>query len=159
MDYDGEVVRLLPWLRSLARRYCSDRMDIDDLVGETVCKALCNRDKYDGKKAIKPWLEAIMQNTYITGYNRCKVVQFVRTDVSWTAAGEGGAGDSVAMRDLREVIARCRKKSRCVESFIRYMEGYSYEEIGRMYGIPTGTVRSRISSARTMIRNELDFKS
>lgn len=158
MGLREEVAGLRPWLRTLARKYYTDKMDIEDLVSETICKTLSNCDKYDGKRALKPWMEAIMQNTYITSYNRDKVVQFVRTDTSNSAMSGEDTGSSVLLRDIMEAIERCGKRSCCVDSFLRYVEGYSYDEISKMYKIPVGTVRSRISTARTMIRNELDFK-
>lgn len=142
----------------MARKYYNDSMDIEDLVGDTMYKALASKDRYDEDKPIKPWLEAIMQNTYITSYNRNQVVCFVRADVSWSAVDDTDTGSAVAVREITEAVSRCKKRSCCVDALVKYMEGYSYEEISAMYNIPHGTVKSRISAARAMIRKELGFQ-
>ena len=158
MDFDVEVVRLIPWMLGMARRYCVDSMDAEDLVGDTLMKMLLNRDKYDSDKPLKPWCEAIMQNTFITSYNRKQTVQFVRSDLSWCAVSDIHSSDAIYIRDIKEALDRCRQRSCCMDSVIKYAEGYSYDEIGSLLGIPVGTVRSRISSARSLLRKELDYK-
>lgn len=154
MDFENEVARLRPWLHGLAHRYYREVEDMEDLVSETICKALQNKNKYNGEKALKPWLETIMQNTYITLYNRARNVQFVRCDAEWVGVSQESAEEYAELRDMLDIINRCRGKSLCVDSLLKYMEGYSYEEIGNLYRIPVGTVRSRISAARSLIRKE-----
>lgn len=159
MNFEDELVRLLPWMSGLAGRYCADKMDAEDLVGETVLKLIANRNRFDIRKPLKPWCEAIMQNTYITCYNRSQIVRFVRSDTTWSAVSDNHANDSAYVRDILEAISRCRMKSCCVDCLIRYSEGYSYGEISDMLGIPVGTVRSRISFARMLLHKELEIKS
>lgn len=167
MDFEEEVAMLVPWLRNLARRFCRDRMDMEDLVGDTLLKVLSNKDKYDGTKALKPWIRAIMQNTYITCYNRSQVVSFVSIEPFWNEDtgvmadepieyARSPTSDMAEMGDCVEAIRKTKAKSCCVDSLLRYIEGYSYEEIGKMYDIPIGTVRSRISTARALVRAELE---
>lgn len=157
MSLEEEITASRAWLRCIARRYYKEKMDIEDLVSETICKALANKDKYNREKPVKPWLEAIMQNTYITSYNRSQIVGFIRADVSWSAVSDSDTGSAVAVREIKEAVNRCRNRSCCIEALIKYMEGYSYDEISAMFSIPPGTVKSRISTARTMIRKELDL--
>lgn len=159
MRFEDEVAGLYPWIRNLARKYHRNPMDAEDLAHDTVCKMLCSRNLYDEGKPLKPWCEAIMQNTYITTYNRRMKVQFVRGDVSWSAVSDLHAGDGLELREAVECIERCRMRSRCIDCALFFAKGYSYEEISDMVGIPVGTVRSRISSARIMLAKELGFKS
>lgn len=159
MRFEKEVAGLYPWIRNLARKYYSDPMDAEDLAHDTVCKMLCSRRLFESGKPLKPWCEAIMQNTYITSYNRRQKVQFVRGDVSWSAISEQRASDLLLFRESMERIDRCRMRSRCVDCALLYAQGYSYDEISSMLGIPAGTVRSRISSARAMLAEELGIKS
>ena len=47
-------------------KYCKNRMDAEDLAGETILKILSNKHSYDESKPFKPWCSVIMLNTYIT---------------------------------------------------------------------------------------------
>ena len=62
---------------------------------------------------------------------------------------------SILFDDLVSTIQRCAKKSRCIDSVMYYAEGYSYEEISEILNIPVGTVRSRISSGRKFLLQEI----
>ena len=64
---------------------------------------------------------------------------------------------SILFDDLVSTIQRCAKKSRCIDSVMYYASGYSYDEISEILNIPVGTVRSRISSARKFILQEISY--
>jgi len=44
----------------------------------------------------------------------------------------------------------------CIECVLLYAKGYSYDEIAERIGIPVGTVKSRVSAGRKMLREALD---
>lgn len=79
-DFNREIADLYPWLFKIARRYCSSVCDIEDLVGDTIYKVLSNKEKFKEGRALKPWCEVIMLNTYITAYNRRSLIRFVGCD-------------------------------------------------------------------------------
>ncbi len=51
MDYEGEIVRQLPWLRKMAYMYCRQDADMEDLVSDTVLKLLLAKDVFKEKHA------------------------------------------------------------------------------------------------------------
>lgn len=53
-------------------------------------------------------------------------------------------------------IRECARKSVAIECVILYAKGYNYDEISKMLRIPKGTVMSRISNGRKMLREALD---
>ncbi len=61
-----DVVDLIPALRAFARTFCPDPSDADDLVQETLTKALANMDKYQAGTRMKSWMFTIMRNTFYT---------------------------------------------------------------------------------------------
>jgi len=61
----------------------------------------------------------------------------------------------IMYNDIISVIRKCSQKSRCIDSVIYCAKGYTYDEISDFLHIPIGTVKSRISSGRKMIIQEL----
>lgn len=160
MEFDKILSETYPWMLRVAKKYCSCVQDAEDLAGETVCKLLVNRDRFDHSKDIKPWCLAIMQNTFITMYNRSSLVRFVGYSFLDTNVYSPYCTSSLTiLNDIKSAIQRCADKSRSIDSVIYCAEGYSYEEISKRLNIPVGTVRSRIAYGRDLILKELGHKS
>lgn len=155
MDFNSEIAKIYPWLLNTARKYYSSMYDIEDLVGDTICKVLCNKDKFEDGRDLKPWCEIIMRNTYITNYNRKSLIQFTTYDSCLDIYSDHSTSDNTIAYDVISAIKRCNDRSCCIECVIYYAEGYSYEEISKKLNIPIGTVRSRISWGREMLKKEL----
>ena len=159
MELEQTVVEQYRWILGLAKKYCRNAMDAEDLAGETICKILCNKGKFDPGRSFRPWCSVIMLNTYITSYNRNSSVRFESEERASVVASPGSADDMLLVNELERIIEECREVSCAVDCALMYAEGYSYDEIAHELEIPCGTVRSRISYARNMIRKRLSFKS
>lgn len=149
------IVSHYRWIMQNAFKYCRNRMDAEDLAEETILKMLQNRHSFDESKPFKPWCSVIMLNTYITAYNHNSLIYF---DEEEKARNEKSAYDTeqqVGYSELLGIIDFCRKRSCSVDCVIMYANGYSYDEIAGMMNIPVGTVRSRISYGRNMLRKRL----
>lgn len=157
MDFDNQLSKLYPWILRMAKKFCYNQQDAEDLAGETVYKMLLNRARFDFSKPIKPWCLAVMQNTYITQYNRKALIRFVGyMDAGVLKQHSSCCSSSLTLaHEILSVIHQCSLKSRCIESVVYSAKGYSYDEISEILQIPVGTVRSRIASARTMLSREL----
>lgn len=157
MDICELVAAHYGWIRKTAARFFRDRCDAEDLAGETICKLLTNGERFDRAREFKPWAYAIMANTFRTLYNRRRCVLFTGYDHENEAYGSPEATDQLAaVSCLLSVISECGRRSLCIECVLLYAEGYNYAEIARLSGIPIGTVRSRISSGRRMLRAALE---
>lgn len=159
MELEQTVVEQYRWILGLAKKYCRNAMDAEDLAGETICKILCNKGKFDPGRSFRPWCSVIMLNTYITSYNRNSSVRFESEERASVVASPGSADDMLLVNELERIIEECREVSCAVDCALMYAEGYSYDEIAHELEIPCGTVRSRISYARNMIRKRLSCKS
>lgn len=144
---------LYSWTLSRAKRYCKDVQDAEDLANETLYKALLHKDIFDNEKSLKSWLVAIMQNTYIKIYHHNMLVQFY--SISYDSPSSFKASDTLDIHDVISVIRKCAIRSRSVECVLYHAKGYSYNEISEIMNIPKGTVMSRISYARKLIKEEL----
>lgn len=156
MNIEDLVVKHAGWIRSKARRYYADEFDADDLASETIYKCLSQARRFNPDMSFKPWALAIMENTYITQYNRRKCVLFTDYEDYDPYMGEEYADQRVSVNRILSIVRDCGRKSRCIECVLLYAKGYSYDEIAEKIGIPVGTVKSRVSAGRKMLREALD---
>ena len=143
------MIEQYQWILGMARKYCRNIMDAEDLAEETIYKILSNKRKFDSSKSFRPWCSVIMLNTYITAYNHDLLIRFDSEEKADYVHSYFDAENETLKNELYE---KCRCKSCSVDCAVMYAEGYSYEEIAKKMNIPAGTVRSRISYAREMIR-------
>lgn len=156
MDFEKELSELYPWILRVAKKFCRSMQDAEDLAGDTVYKLLINQDKFDTSKPLKPWCLAVMQNTYITQYNRNSLIHFIEYDLEIEKISSDNASSMLMFNDIMGVINRCAQKSRCIDSLVYCAQGYSYDEISELLNISIGTVKSRISFGRKILNQELN---
>ncbi|MBB2695490.1 UNVERIFIED_ORG: RNA polymerase sigma-70 factor (ECF subfamily) [Rhizobium esperanzae] len=141
-----EIVELTPALRAFARRFLRSEDDIDDLVQETLLKALNSLHLYQPGTSLKSWLFTILRNTFCTNYRRQK-----REPVGVDAALEQVAiapAQEWALREheLQRAMTRLSDDRRRALTLVA--AGTSYEDAARMCGCRVGTLKSRVSRAR-----------
>lgn len=156
MNIENLIVEHAGWIRRKARRYYADDNDADDLASETIYKCLCNARRFDSGMSFKPWALAIMENTYITQYNRRRCVLFTGYDEYDPYLGDEYADQRASVNRILSIVRDCGRKSRCIECVLLYAKGFSYEEIAAKIGIPVGTVKSRVSAGRKMLRDAIN---
>ena len=157
------LVYKLP-LRYFALRLTSDTTDADDLLQDTLLKALLNRDKFTESTNLKAWLYTIMKNTFINNYRRqSKSKAFIDREKetisqSIPTSNNGVSPLSVlAEKDIKSQIDSLEDELRI--PFEHFFEGYKYKEIADNLQIPIGTVKSRIFLARKKLIVSLkDFR-
>ncbi|TBY42971.1 sigma-70 family RNA polymerase sigma factor [Rhizobium leguminosarum] len=141
-----EIVQLTPKLRTFARRFLRSDDDIDDLVQETLLKALASLHRYEPGTSLKSWLFTILRNTFCTNYRRRK-----REPVGMNAAIEQlsvapSQEWAIRERELQQALTLLSDDLR--RALILVAAGTSYEDVARMCGCQLGTVKSRVSRAR-----------
>lgn len=154
MNFEMEIASIYPWILRIARKYCWSTQDAEDLANDTVYKALMNKDKFEVGRPLKPWCEVIMQNTYITWYNRKSFIRFVDFEDAFHVVSIQSSSDRALFHETLSVIRRCAFKSCCIECVIMCAKGYSYGDISQVLGVPISTVRSRIAFGRELLRRE-----
>lgn len=156
MNIEELVVKHAAWIRKKARRYYSDEYEADDLASETIYKCLSQGKRFDSERSFKPWALTIMENTYITQYNRRRCVLFTGLDDYDPYSESESADQRASVQRIISVIRECARKSCCIDCVLLYAKGYSYDEIADIEGIPVGTVKSRVAAGRKMLRDALD---
>lgn len=149
------VVDHLEWLQHIASQLCRDIEDAKDLKADTIEKILMNQSRFDFSKDFKPWASTVMRNIYINKYNQSKAFPLIPLDNVSDIVSYCRTDSDLVLSQMLSIIDDCSAKSVAIECVMLYVEGYDYKKISLMLGIPYGTVMSRISNGRKMLRKAL----
>jgi RNA polymerase sigma-70 factor (ECF subfamily) len=141
-----EIVTLTPALRVFARRFLRSNDDIDDLVQETLLKALNSLHLYHPGTSLKSWLFTSLRNTFCTNYRRQKReptgmdVMVERIAIAPTQEW------ALRQHELQQALALLSDDRRRALTLVA--AATSYEDAARICGCRIGTLKSRVSRAR-----------
>lgn len=132
----------------------------DDLVQETLTKAMQKSSQLRDPNAGEAWLFSIMANCYRDHFRRNRETEDVDNITlvhDTTPESENARLETV--EKVRSAVARLPEGHRQVVTLVD-LEGFSYVEAADILGIPIGTVMSRLCRARNTLRTQLldEFK-
>jgi RNA polymerase sigma-70 factor (ECF subfamily) len=151
---EGEIPRLRRYARALTRS--ADRAD--DLVQETLMRAITKLHLWQTGTDLRAWLFTIMHNQHVNIVRRA-MRDGANVDIEQMSAALVATTDPTASRQLRELenaLSRLRDEHREVILLVG-LEGMSYEAAAQILDVPVGTVRSRLSRGRDELRVLLDM--
>ena len=150
-------------LYNLGRRLTGNDADAEELVQETYVRALAGARTFTGGN-LKAWLFKILRNTFVDLRRRSRAVPVPGIDDLADAA----TGDDVELlRDDLELERLRRLVGQEIEAALAALsdeartivlldvEGFSESEVADVLGCPVGTVKSRLSRARALLRQRL----
>jgi len=151
-----ELVEALPMLRAFARSLAGNRDRADDLVQETVMRALANKDKFQEGTNLHAWLVTILRNQYYSeGRKRRREVEDAEgahaARLSDIAAQPGHLELDDFLRAMQILPSEQREALVLIGA-----SGFSYEEAAEICGVRIGTVKSRVSRARARLEEVLN---
>lgn len=151
-----EMVDLVPQLRAFARSLCRDATRADDLVQETLVRALSSLGQFTPGTNLKAWLFTIVRNEYYTYLRRGR---FETLDDRAGALPEPSVPPEhegeLQLRDLNRALGQLPPDQR--EALILVTaSGFSYEEAAAICGCAVGTIKSRVGRAREQLLRLLD---
>ena len=150
-----QVVDLIPALRAFSRTFTINATDGDDLVQETLFRALRSIETFHPGTSLKSWLFTIMRNTYYTQYRRRVREQTGAVDcVSLKLVVPATQEWSVAETELKGALSRLTNEQQQIIVMVAGL-GFSYEEAAGVIGCAVGTVKSRLNRAREALAREL----
>ena len=146
--------------RYVVRRLGADAAD--DIVAETFLLAFRQRDRYDlARTDARPWLYGIATN--LIGRHRRAEIRLYRAlartgadpvTEPFTDRVDDRVSAEVASRQLAAALTRLSAELRDTMLLAAWSD-LSYEQIAVALGVPTGTVRSRLSRARSKLRQTM----
>lgn len=164
-QFEQLVLGQMDRLYNLARWLVKNPDDAQDLVQETVLKALKARDQFQGGTTLTAWLYKIMRNSFINGYwkrQREPLGEGQGTQISEPADEPEFLFRDAELDRLRSFVAA--DINRALEALpevwrttilLAEVEGLSWEEVAEVMGCPLGTVQSRIFRGRRLLRQLL----
>ena len=147
-----DIEASIPALRRYARALTRDAELADDLVQDTLARALRSEHLFHGGE-IRSWLYTILTNL-----NRNRLRSLARRPTVMTIEDNDApdmAGPEAGGRDIERALAALAEEQRAVLLLV-VLEGLSYREVADVQGVPIGTVMSRLARARTQIKTYLD---
>jgi RNA polymerase sigma-70 factor (ECF subfamily) len=151
-DHGRDFVQFIPRLRRYARALTGDRARADDLVQDTLERALTKFHLWQPGSNLRAWLFTIMHNVYV---NQLRAQPAGMTDglddEAVPMAVRPTQSDWLEVHDLQVALLRLPDEQREVLLMVG-LEQMTYEETSGVLGIPMGTVMSRLSRARGRLR-------
>jgi RNA polymerase sigma-70 factor (ECF subfamily) len=168
-DFEREALAHLQTLMAVSSRLTRSSVEAEDLVQDTLLKALRAREHFMPGSNMRAWLLRILTNTFINRYRRGGLERSVLDgpDADPLADGWVGAATMESMRDpesgaLRSILEKeiVAALDELPEEFrlavvLSDVEELSYREIADIMGCPIGTVMSRLHRGRRILKTRL----
>ena len=155
MSDSDDVLQHIPALRSYSRALCKNRPNAEDLVQETLLRAIEYAHQYRRGTNMRAWLFTIMRSRFL---NSCHISARERT----------GAVDCVSARPAAQAAQEWHMRVVETQTVLHDMPphyrealilvgalGESYLDAARIMNCDIGTVKSRVSRARALLRDAL----
>lgn len=140
---------------NIALRLTHDVDEANDVAQATFIKAFEKLQTFDTKRKFFSWLYRIAVNESLSACERLKRREPIREDVAVEDAGaDDAAGEEVTATRVLVALQELKLDLRAV-IVLRHFQNLSYQEIGQVLDIPERTVKSRLFTARTTLRDIL----
>lgn len=153
-DFHNQLKAILPRLRIYALSLTRDRDAADDLVHDTVIKALTGRHSFQPGTNLAAWLFRIQRNEFISGLRRQRPSVPVDTAIADSLSHPAHQDSGLIMREFVSAFSKLVPTQR-EALLLAVLEGLPYEVIAAHTGVSVGTVKSRISRARDTLERLL----
>jgi RNA polymerase sigma-70 factor (ECF subfamily) len=150
--FHHDVEAAIPALRRYARALTRDAETADDLVQDTLVRALRSEHLFHGGE-LRSWLYTILTNlnrNRLRSLSRRPVLTSIEDHDAPDASGPEAGG-----RDIERALALLVDEQREALLLV-VLEGLTYREVAEVQGVPIGTVMSRLARARVQIKSYLD---
>jgi RNA polymerase sigma-70 factor, ECF subfamily len=150
-EFRQRIEAAIPALRRYARALTRDTETADDVVQDTLVRALRSEHLFHGGD-VRAWLYTILTNL-----NRNRLRSLSRRPTV-TPIKDGDAaitGPDSGSRDIARALDELAEDQR-VALLLVVLEGLTYREVAEVQGVPIGTVMSRLARARAQLRAYLD---
>ena len=150
--FKKSVEATVPALRRYARALTRDADVADDLVQDTLVRALRSEHLFHGGE-VRSWLYTILTNL-----NRNRLRSLARRPMLLPLDDNDTTdltGPEAGGRDIERALGTLVEDQRSALLLV-VLEGLTYREVAEVQGVPIGTVMSRLARARVQIKNYLD---
>jgi RNA polymerase sigma-70 factor (ECF subfamily) len=157
------LVTLLPELRGRACRLAGNPTTADDIVQDTVERALKFAAQYERGTNLRAWVYQILFSVFVTRYRRCRreknAMRVLASDpCAWTTPERFAAPDASGSAPLTPTTQG--KLDALPETFRTVLkmvdlDELTYREAAEEIGVPVGTVMSRLHRGRKLLATQM----
>jgi RNA polymerase sigma-70 factor (ECF subfamily) len=153
-----DIIATIPHLRAFAISLAGNLDRADDLVQETVLRALANIDSFQPGTNLSAWLFTILRNHFRSEYRkRRREVEDADGRFAATLIARPEQDSRVEMEEFRQALAKLAEDQR--EALILVgASGFSYEQTAEICGCAVGTIKSRVNRARIKLAQLLSIE-
>jgi RNA polymerase sigma-70 factor (ECF subfamily) len=154
--FKADLIALIPQMRAFARTLCRDQTFADDLAQDALAKAWGSRDSYQPGTNLKAWTFMILRNAFYSHARRSwRTCELDPTVAEATLVSVSNPTAAIELNDMRRAMAMLPTDQS--EALILIgAAGLSYEEAAEICGVAVGTIKSRVSRARTRLAEILE---
>ena len=157
-DFNDLLEAQIPRLRRYARALLRDVTRADDLVQDTIVRALSKQHLWEPGSNLRAWLFTLMHNQHVNNVRQGRreetAVDF--DEISSTLIATNDPTAACQLRELDRGLARLPEEQREVILLVG-LEGIRYDEAAAILNVPIGTVRSRLFRGRESLRKLMDM--
>ena len=162
-ELHAKLVDLVPQLRVRALRLCNDSATADDVVQDTIERALRFAFQYERGTNLRAWAFQVLFSVFVTRWrrrrrDRAALGRLAVDPCAWTTPAcfaAPDAGDGVLTNSTRRTLDALPKGFLAVVVMVD-LEQRSYLDAARELGVPVGTVMSRLHRARRLLAEKMD---
>ena len=138
-------------LRRYAFALTGGQQEAEDLVQDTLLRAVAAAKSFRSGGNLRAWLFSIMHNAFVSGTRRRGPRLVELDDETAAPAATPVQLIKLELRDTLGALARLPEPQRAALSLIA-LEEFSYDEAARVLEIPVGTLMSRLARGRETLR-------
>lgn len=149
-----DVVAHIQRLRRYALFLCRDHADADDLVQDTLVKAIARAELFRPGTDLRIWLFSILHNTFISGTRSPERRRRVTPEgdvTDYLGRVEATQENRAELQGVLRALERLPEDQRRVILLVS-LDGLTTDEAAETLGLPVGTVRSRLARGREALR-------
>jgi RNA polymerase sigma-70 factor (ECF subfamily) len=150
-EFRQRIEATIPALRRYARALTRDAETADEIVQDTLVRALRSEHLFHGGN-VRAWLYTILTNlnrNRLRSISRRPVLAPIKDGDAATAGADTGS------RDIARALEGLAEEQRTALLLV-VLEGLTYREVAEVQGVPIGTIMSRLARARLQIKAYLD---
>jgi RNA polymerase sigma-70 factor (ECF subfamily) len=150
-SFKHELLGEIKNLRAFAISLSGSVSLADDLVQESLLRAWSNSEKFQPGTSMKAWLFTILRNIYYSSFRRrAREVQDSDGFYARRLTVSGDQESHLDLQDFRKALTRLPAEQREVLTLVG-ASGLSYEEAAAICQVEIGTIKSRLSRARSKL--------
>jgi len=157
--FTDDILASVPSLRTFAISLTRATDRAEDLVQETVLRAISKQQQFEPGTSLQAWLFTILRNQFLSDHRKAvREVEDVDGSYAATMISVPDQEDRMMIQDLEAAIGKLPQGQREAIMLVG-ADGLSYEEAARSLGCAVGTVKSRINRARKSLAELMKFVS